>query len=156
MLWDRRRRKGSEESCSSTLEPTVGLGQKMQDTLESLKEPLSPFQGERADVGSRGHRHQARSLRGPRRAPVPPSPSRASSSSPDPRRTRSEFFLTQWGKLFPGLLKLKGDSFRQPRLSLRAWDPPVLHKGWAAQSPIPLGCGLGGGIYLPHTSDLRR
>lgn len=111
MLWERRRRKGSEEACFSTLEPTVGLDQEMQDTLESLKEPLSPFQAERADVGSRGHRHQARSLRGPRRAPVPPSPSRASSSSPGPHRTRSEFFLTQWGKLFPGLLKLKGTVF---------------------------------------------
>lgn len=45
----------------------------------------------------------------------------------DPLFSPSEFLLTLRGKLFPGLLTLKGDYLDSQGVS-RTWNPPRLHK----------------------------
>lgn len=90
-----RRGNGDEGSCASILELTVGMGQGEEGALESLREPLSLSQ--EAALAAVGRDLRPEDCR----APLPPTPLK-----PYP-----EFCLTQWGKLSPGLLKLKGDNF---------------------------------------------
>ena len=137
----RRRGKGDEESRASILELTVRMRQGEEGALESLQEPLSLSQEVAVGAGSCGHGPQARRLR----APLPPTP----------HKPHPEFFLTQWSKLSPGLLKLKGDNFRQPR---RDQGLGSACPTYGVSSPIshPPGTCLGGGIHLPPVNDLCR
>ena len=95
-----RRGEGDAESRASILELTVGMGQGEEGALESLQEPLSLSQEAGQALAAVGTDLRPEDCR----APLPPAPLK-----PHP-----EFFLTQWGKLSPGLLKLKGDNYRQP------------------------------------------
>lgn len=129
-----RRGNGDAGSCASILELTAGMGQGQEGALESLREPLSPSrEAVLAAVGTDLRPEDCR-------APLKPHP---------------EFCLTQWGKLSPGLLKLKGDNFRQPR---RDQGLGSAHPTLGVSSPVshPPGACLGGGTHLPPVNDLCR
>ena len=131
-----RRGKGDEESRASILELTVRMGQGEEGALESLQEPLSLSQEAGAGAGMDLRPKDCR-------APRPPTP------------LKPHLFLTQWSKLSPSLLKLKGDNFRQPwrDQGLGSARPKSRVSGPVCHPP---GTCLGGGTHLPPVNDLCR